>query len=83
MAAAGQRVGYVRVSAFDQNAERQLDGVAVDRMFLDKKSGKSDVDQHGRTDRSACRTRRQAVAKLRMKTLLHYCTYSAVWAKTT
>ena len=41
MAAAGQRVGYVRVSAFDQNAERQLDGVAVDRTFLDKKSGKN------------------------------------------
>ena len=44
MAAAGRRVGYVRVSAFDQNAERQLDGVAVDRTFLDKKSGK-DVDR--------------------------------------
>ena len=44
MAAAGQRVGYVRVSTFDQNAERQLDGVAVDRTFLDKKSGK-DVDR--------------------------------------
>jgi len=41
MAAAGQRVGYVRVSAFDQNAERQLEGVTVDRTFLDKKSGKN------------------------------------------
>lgn len=41
---AGQRIGYVRVSTLDQNAERQLEGVAVDRTFLDKKSGK-DVDR--------------------------------------
>lgn len=40
MAKAGQRIGYVRVSTLDQNAERQLEGVAVDRTFLDKKSGK-------------------------------------------
>ena len=44
MATLGQRIGYVRVSTFDQNAERQLEGVAVDRTFLDKKSGK-DVDR--------------------------------------
>jgi DNA invertase Pin-like site-specific DNA recombinase len=36
----GQRVGYIRVSSFDQNPERQLEGVAVDRMFTDKASGK-------------------------------------------
>lgn len=36
----GQRVGYVRVSTFDQNPERQLDGVAVDKVFTDKASGK-------------------------------------------
>jgi len=36
----GQRVGYIRVSSFDQNPERQLDGVAVDRAFTDKASGK-------------------------------------------
>lgn len=36
----GQRIGYVRVSTLDQNAERQLDGVMVDRTFLDKRSGK-------------------------------------------
>jgi DNA invertase Pin-like site-specific DNA recombinase len=40
----GQRIGYVRVSTLDQNAERQLDGVIVDRTFLDKKSGK-DVER--------------------------------------
>lgn len=36
----GQRVGYVRVSSMDQNAERQLDGVALDKKFTDKASGK-------------------------------------------
>jgi DNA invertase Pin-like site-specific DNA recombinase len=36
----GQRVGYVRVSTFEQNAERQLDGIDLDRTFADKASGK-------------------------------------------
>ena len=36
----GQLVGYVRVSSFDQNENRQLDGVRTDRVFLDKASGK-------------------------------------------
>ncbi|EFG3631800.1 hypothetical protein EA226_22520 [Escherichia coli] len=27
----GQRIGYIRVSTFDQNPERQLEGVKVDR----------------------------------------------------
>jgi DNA invertase Pin-like site-specific DNA recombinase len=36
----GQRIGYVRVSSFDQNPERQLDQVQVDRVFTDKASGK-------------------------------------------
>jgi len=36
----GQRIGYVRVSSFDQNPERQLDQVGVDRVFTDKASGK-------------------------------------------
>jgi DNA invertase Pin-like site-specific DNA recombinase len=34
------RVGYVRVSSGDQNTVRQLDGVAVERTFTDKASGK-------------------------------------------
>ena len=38
--AKGQRVGYVRVSTLDQNEGRQLDGVELDRTFLDKASGK-------------------------------------------
>ncbi len=36
----GQRVGYVRVSSVGQNDARQLDGVALDRTFTDKASGK-------------------------------------------
>ena len=36
----GPRIGYIRVSTFDQNPERQLDGVKVDRTFTDKASGK-------------------------------------------
>ena len=36
----GQRVGYLRVSTVDQNTDRQLDGVALDKAFTDKASGK-------------------------------------------
>jgi DNA invertase Pin-like site-specific DNA recombinase len=38
--AKGQKVGYVRVSSFDQNPERQLEGVPLARIFTDKASGK-------------------------------------------
>ena len=34
-----QVVGYVRVSSTDQNTNRQLDGVALDRIFTDKMTG--------------------------------------------
>jgi DNA invertase Pin-like site-specific DNA recombinase len=36
----GQRIGYVRVSSFDQNPDRQLEAVSVARVFTDKASGK-------------------------------------------
>ena len=36
----GQRIGYVRVSSFDQNPERQLEQVHADKVFTDKASGK-------------------------------------------
>ncbi|CBL45379.1 Site-specific recombinase [gamma proteobacterium HdN1] len=36
----GHRIGYIRVSSFDQNPERQLEGALVDRVFTDKASGK-------------------------------------------
>ena len=36
----GHRIGYVRVSSFDQNPERQLEHVEVDKVFTDRASGK-------------------------------------------
>lgn len=36
----GQRVGYIRVSAYDQNVDRQLEGIVLDKVFTDKASGK-------------------------------------------
>lgn len=35
-----QKIGYIRVSSLDQNAERQLDGIKLDKVFTDKASGK-------------------------------------------
>lgn len=37
----GQKIGYIRVSSADQNADRQLAGLALDRIFTDHASGKS------------------------------------------
>lgn len=39
--AAGQNVGYRRVSTTDQTTARQLDGITLDRVFEDKASGGS------------------------------------------
>ena len=39
-----QKIGYVRVSSFDQNPERQLEGVSLHRVFTDKASG-GDVER--------------------------------------
>lgn len=36
-----KKIGYVRVSSVDQNPERQLEGLELDKMFLDKASGKN------------------------------------------
>ena len=36
----GHRVGYVRVSTLEQNTDRQLDGIALDKLFTDHASGK-------------------------------------------
>jgi len=40
MSGKGQRIGYVRVSSFDQHPDRQLEQLDVDRVFTDKASGK-------------------------------------------
>ena len=34
----GQNVGYVRVSSVEQNTGRQLEGIEVDRIFVDRTS---------------------------------------------
>lgn len=44
MSGKGQRVGYIRVSSVDQNADRQLESLDVDRVFTDHASGK-DIDR--------------------------------------
>lgn len=36
----GKKIGYIRVSALDQNHERQLQGLELDKCFIDKASGK-------------------------------------------
>lgn len=42
--AAGQRIGYRRVSTLDQSTARQLEGVRLNKCFTDKASGK-DTDR--------------------------------------
>jgi DNA invertase Pin-like site-specific DNA recombinase len=37
---ASKRIGYARVSTLDQNTERQLAGIILDKVFTDKASGK-------------------------------------------
>lgn len=36
----GMRVGYIRVSTLDQKIDRQLENVQLDKVFIDKCSGK-------------------------------------------
>ena len=36
----GKRIGYIRVSSLDQNYERQLEGVKLDKCFTDQASGR-------------------------------------------
>jgi len=40
----GKRIGYVRVSTVDQNTQRQLDGIKLDKVYTDRASGK-DLDR--------------------------------------
>jgi DNA invertase Pin-like site-specific DNA recombinase len=35
-----QRIGYIRISTFEQNTARQLDDLVLDKVFTDKASGK-------------------------------------------
>jgi len=36
----GQKIGYVRVSTEDQNPDRQLEGIILEKKFIDKYTGK-------------------------------------------
>jgi DNA invertase Pin-like site-specific DNA recombinase len=36
----GHTIGYIRVSTFEQNTDRQLEGIKLDKAFTDKASGK-------------------------------------------
>lgn len=42
----GKTIGYIRVSTLDQNIERQLEGIKLDKVFTDKASGK-DIQRPG------------------------------------
>lgn len=42
----GQRIGYLRVSTLDQNPDRQLENIPVDRVFTDHASGKDVARPH-------------------------------------
>ena len=37
----GQKIGYKRVSTVDQREDRQLEGMSLDKTFIDKTSGKN------------------------------------------
>ena len=39
----GKTVGYIRVSSLDQNTDRQLEGLTLDKVFIDKLSGKNAI----------------------------------------
>jgi DNA invertase Pin-like site-specific DNA recombinase len=45
----GKIIGYVRVSTVDQNLNRQLDGIKLDKIFEDRVSGKS-IERPALTD---------------------------------
>jgi hypothetical protein len=49
----GQRVGYVRVSSVDQNAERQLVDIKLDKIFTDRASGR-DANRPALSELLAC-----------------------------
>jgi len=37
----GKKIGYIRVSSFDQNPDRQLEGITLNKKFVDQASGKN------------------------------------------
>ena len=47
----GKKIGYIRVSTFHQNEDRQLASVDLDREFVEKASAKKQASSH--TQRNA------------------------------
>ena len=37
----GKKIGYIRVSTIDQNIDRQLEGIQLDKVYVDRCSGKN------------------------------------------
>jgi len=37
----GKKIGYIRVSTIDQNIDHQLEGVQLDKVYVDRCSGKN------------------------------------------
>ena len=54
----GQRIGYIRVSTLDQHVDRQLEGIEVDKTFIDKASGKDTETSTTGTPDEFCAYRR-------------------------
>jgi DNA invertase Pin-like site-specific DNA recombinase len=54
-----QRIGYVRVSSLDQNPERQLDGIKLDKVFTDKASAKAMLSVFAQFERTLIKERQR------------------------
>ena len=39
----GKKIGYIRISSFEQNPNRQLEGIVLDKKFIDQASGRNTV----------------------------------------
>ena len=39
--APGKKIGYIRVSSIDQNVDRQLENIKLDKVYIDHCSGKN------------------------------------------
>ncbi len=46
----GKRIGYRRVSTYEQNPESQLGGIDLDKIFTDIETGYSTKNRHGLND---------------------------------
>lgn len=66
----GQRIGYIRVSTLDQNPDRQLEGLQVSKVFIDKASGKDTQRPQLEALLSYVRERRQHLGSMQPQAAL-------------